>query len=136
MAEQQSGWALIVHSGAKEIEPEEEEPNRAGCLAAAEAGREVLARGGTATEAVEAAIRVLEADPTFNAGYGADLNADGAVQLDAALMDGATYDVGGVCGTTRSEEHTSELQLRQYIAGRLLLDKKNTHGTRGGAIAA
>lgn len=93
-------WAIIVHGGAKEIEPEKAAPNRQGCLAAAQIGRDVLARGGSAVEAVEAAIRVLEADPTFNAGYGADLNEDGAVQLDAAMMDGATLDVGGVCGTT------------------------------------
>ena len=111
MAERQEGWAIIVHGGAKEIEPEKEAPNRAGCHAAAEAGRDVLARGGSAVEAVEAAIRVLEADPTFNAGFGADLNADGAVQLDAALMDGATYDVGGVCGTTGMRHPISVCRL-------------------------
>lgn len=94
------GWAIIVHGGAKAIESEKEEPNRRGCLAAAQAGGDVLTRGGSAVEAVEAAIRLLEDDPTFNAGFGADLNEDGAVQLDSALMDGATFDVGGVCGTT------------------------------------
>jgi len=100
MNERRGEWAIIVHGGAKEIEPEKEAPNRAGCRAAAQAGRDVLARGGGAVEAVEAAIRVLEADPTFNAAFGADLNADGAVQLDAALMDGSDRAVGGVCGTT------------------------------------
>jgi beta-aspartyl-peptidase (threonine type) len=98
--EKQASWAVIVHGGAKEIEPEKEAPNRAGCRAAVEAGSTVLKRGGSAVDAVEAAIRVLEADPTFNAAFGADLNADGAVQLDAALMDGSDYAVGGVCGTT------------------------------------
>lgn len=93
-------WAIIVHGGAKEIAPEKEAPNREGCRAAADAGREVLASGGSAVEAVEAAIRVLEADPTFNAAFGADLNSDGAVQLDAGLMDGRDHAVGGVCGTT------------------------------------
>lgn len=100
MTDKHQGWALIIHGGAKEIEPEKEAPNRAGCHAAAIAGRDVLVRGGSAVEAVETAIRVLEADPTFNAAFGADLNADGAVQLDAALMDGSDYAVGGVCGTT------------------------------------
>jgi beta-aspartyl-peptidase (threonine type) len=98
--EHRPGWAIIVHGGAKEIEPEKEAPNRRGCAAAAEAGRDVLARGGSAVEAVEAAIRLLEADPTFNAAFGADLNEDGAVQLDAGLMEGARLDVGAVCGTT------------------------------------
>lgn len=100
MAERSCDWALILHGGAKVIEAERADANRAGCLVAAEAGREVLARGGTAVEAVEAVIRVLEDDPTFNAAYGAVLNADGAVQLDAALMDGADLALGGVAGTT------------------------------------
>lgn len=93
-----TGWALVLHGGAKEIVPVKEEPNRAGCRAAAKAGAAVLAGGGSAVEAVEAAIRVLEEDPTFNAGFGADLNADGAVELDAGIMDGGSFDVGAVAG--------------------------------------
>ncbi len=55
-------------------------------------------------DATEAAIRVLEADPTFNAGYGANRNSDGQVELDASMMDGVTLDVGAItavcgCGT-------------------------------------
>src|SRR5699024_154119 len=61
---------------------------------AAGAGREVLLRGGSAVEAVVAAVRSLEADVTFNAGLGAARNADGRVQRDAAVMDGATLEVG------------------------------------------
>ncbi|MER9593313.1 isoaspartyl peptidase/L-asparaginase, partial [Mesorhizobium australicum] len=61
-------WSLILHGGAKEIDPQEEEAHRNGCIEALEAGRAVLAGGGTAVDAVEAAGRVLEADPTFNAG--------------------------------------------------------------------
>ena len=89
-------WALIVHGGAKEIAPEEREENRAGCREAAAAGRQVLERGGSAIEAVEAAIRVLEARPIFNAGRGSALNALGEVEMCAALMDGKTLDIGGV----------------------------------------
>ena len=89
-------WALLVHGGAKTIRPERAAANRAGCLAALAAGRAVLTAGGSAVNAVVAAIRVLEDDPTFNAGYGSVLNSDGEVELDAALMDGATLDVGSV----------------------------------------
>ena len=89
-------WSLLVHGGAKTIKPERGEANRIGCLAALEAGQAVLRAGGSAVNAVVAAIRVLEDDPTFNAGYGSVLNSDGEVELDAALMDGATLDVGSV----------------------------------------
>lgn len=89
-------WALILHGGAKEISPEEEAPSRHGCLAAAEAGSAVLSRGGSAVDAVEAAVRVLEDDPTFNAGYGSALNEDGEVEMCSAVMEGGSYRVGAV----------------------------------------
>ena len=80
---------IIVHGGAKTITDDKVAANNAGCTAAAEAGWAVLISGGTAAEAVEAAIRVLEADQTFNAGLGATLNSDGEVELDAAIMEGS-----------------------------------------------
>ncbi len=89
-------WALILHGGAKEIKPEEQEENRDCCLEALAAGRQVLERGGTAIDAVEASIRVLEALPAFNAGLGSASNAAGEVETCAALMDGKTLDVGAV----------------------------------------
>lgn len=89
-------WAIIVHGGAKAIERAEEVPSRRGCERAVRAGQAVLEAGGPATAAVEAAIRVLEDDETFNAGYGSVVNHHGDVECDAAIMDGATLDVGGV----------------------------------------
>ncbi|HYF89570.1 isoaspartyl peptidase/L-asparaginase family protein [Azospirillum sp.] len=89
-------WALILHGGAKDIAPEREEANRAGCLAALRIGQAILENGGTALDATEAVIRQLEDDPTFNAGRGSVRNADGVVETDAAMMDGRTLDVGGV----------------------------------------
>ncbi|BAY78123.1 peptidase T2 asparaginase 2 [Nostoc linckia NIES-25] len=80
---------IIVHGGAKTITDEKVAANYAGCTAAVEAGWAVLLDGGSAAEAVEAAIRVLEADPTFNASLGATLNSDGEVELDAAIMEGS-----------------------------------------------
>lgn len=88
--------AIIVHGGAKTISEDKVEANHAGCLAAVEAGWAVLTAGGSAVEAVEAAIRVLETDSTFNAGFGAVLNSEGEVQLDAAIMEGANLGWGGV----------------------------------------
>lgn len=88
--------AIIVHGGAKTISEDKVEANNAGCQAAAEAGWKVLKSGGTAAEAVEAAIRVLEADQTFNAGFGSVLNSKGEVELDAAIMGGESLDWGAV----------------------------------------
>ncbi|MDZ8186299.1 MAG: isoaspartyl peptidase/L-asparaginase family protein [Nostoc sp. ChiSLP02] len=80
---------IVVHGGAKTITDKKVAANNAGCTAAVTAGWAVLLGGGSAAEAVEAATRVLEADPTFNAGLGATLNSDGEVELDAAIMEGS-----------------------------------------------
>lgn len=87
---------IIVHGGAKTISEDKVAANNAGCTAAAEAGWAVLTSGGTAAEAVEAAIRVLEADQTFNASLGATLNTEGEVELDAAIMEGASLGWGAI----------------------------------------
>jgi beta-aspartyl-peptidase (threonine type) len=71
--------------------------------AAAEAGGAVLRAGGSALDAVEATIQLLEDDPLFNAGRGAAFTAEGRNELDASIMDGATLAAGAVAGlsTTR-----------------------------------
>ena len=63
---------------------------------ALEAGWRVLERGGSALDAIEEAVVVMEGDETFDAGRGSFLNRDGKVQLDALIMDGATLRAGGV----------------------------------------
>ena len=93
--------ALIVHGGAGTIAPHRHADARRGCAAAARTGWDILLRGGSATEAVMAAMVALEDDPTFNAGTGAVLTADGHAELDAGIMDGATLDVGAVAGLRR-----------------------------------
>lgn len=87
---------IIVHGGAKTISENDVAANQAGCRAAVEAGWAALIQGGSAAGAVEAAIRVLESDQTFNAGFGATLNSEGEVEVDAAMMEGATLGWGAV----------------------------------------
>jgi beta-aspartyl-peptidase (threonine type) len=102
-------WKLVIHGGCGAMRPdtvpaELEEQARAGLNAALDAGEAVLAAGGSALDAVEAAARVLEEDPCFNAGRGSVLSANGTVELDAAIMDGSNRRAGAVAGmrTTRA----------------------------------
>jgi beta-aspartyl-peptidase (threonine type) len=88
--------SLIVHGGAWTIPAAATEACKSGCQRALEEGWRVLHRGGSATDAVEAAIIILEDDPVFDSGTGAHLNRDGNVELDAILMDGATLQAGAV----------------------------------------
>lgn len=115
----EQNWAIIVHGGAHEVPPEKSSASRAGVLAALNAGQRVLQSGGSAVEAVEAALRVLEDDPTFNSGYGSALNADGNVEMDAAIMDGETLDVGAVAGIT-GVRHPASV-ARQLLRERAVL---------------
>ena len=93
--------ALIVHGGSGDIPDDEVEPHRRGAEQAARAGWQVLLQGGTALDAVEAAIVVMEDDPAFDAGTGSVLNRDGEVEMDASFMDGRTLDAGAVAGVMR-----------------------------------
>ena len=96
MTEQRVKWALIVHGGAKPWEASEERANRVGIGEAAGAGAEVLRRGGSAVEAVEAAIRTLEDLPVFNAGHGSAPNAAGEIEMCSGIMDGRDLSAGAV----------------------------------------
>jgi beta-aspartyl-peptidase (threonine type) len=82
---------------------------------ALEAGASVLGKGGGAVDAVEATVRILEDDPCFNAGRGSTLNAEGRVELDAAIMDGTTRRAGAVAGvrTTRAPISLARLLMER-----------------------
>ena len=102
-------WKLVIHGGAGAMRPvhgdsDHEERARQGLRDALDAGAGILRNGGSAIDAVEASVRVLEDDPCFNAGRGSTLNAEGLVELDAAIMDGASRRAGAVAGvrTTRA----------------------------------
>jgi L-asparaginase / beta-aspartyl-peptidase len=88
--------ALIVHGGAGTLAPERADTVQAGCKEAARTGWRILRAGGSALDAVEAAVRALENNPAFNAGTGACLTTDGNIELDAGIMDGRTLEVGAV----------------------------------------
>ena len=89
-------WVILVHGGAGNVPVERRSLHEQGCARAAEAGAAILRASGSALDAVEAAVRALEDDPLFNAGTGACLNEDGVIELDAAIMDGATARAGAV----------------------------------------
>ena len=106
---------LLVHGGAWAIPADARGAHEAGVRRALEAGFEILARAGSALDAVEAAVTILEDDETFDAGRGSFLTSDGRVQLDALLMDGGRMKAGGVACVER---------LRNPIrAARLVLEK-------------
>jgi L-asparaginase / beta-aspartyl-peptidase len=92
---------LLVHGGAWDIPDTEVEAHTRGVLRAVKAGYALLAQGCSALDAVEAAITLLEDDEAFDAGRGSFLTADGRVQLDALLMDGATLRAGAVACVER-----------------------------------
>ncbi|MEM1044020.1 MAG: isoaspartyl peptidase/L-asparaginase [Bacteroidota bacterium] len=96
---------LAIHGGAGTIErgsmtPEREAAYRAALEAALRAGFEVIENGGSAVDAVAAAIPPMEDAPLFNAGRGAVFTSEGTVELDASIMDGATLGAGAVAGVT------------------------------------
>jgi beta-aspartyl-peptidase (threonine type) len=111
---------LVIHGGAGTIEKskmtaELEEQYRVALQAALQAGHAVLSAGGTATDAVQNAVRVMEDSPLFNAGKGAVFNHDGHVEMDASIMDGQSGKAGGV---------TTVRRLRNPIdAARAVMDK-------------
>ncbi len=105
-------WAIVLHGGAGVIKrssmnAQTEAAYRASLTRAIEAGAQVLDRGGASMDAIEAAIRILEDDPLFNAGRGAVFAADGHNELDAAIMDGATLKAGAVADVTRTRHPIS-----------------------------
>jgi beta-aspartyl-peptidase (threonine type) len=108
MAEALSDWSLVIHGGSGRMTRDTVSAGadaafRAGLSAALTAGEAILRSGGSALDAVEAAVVVLEDDPHFNAGRGAVFTAEGRNELDAAVMDGRTRAAGAVAGVTRTK---------------------------------
>ena len=118
-------YAIAIHGGAGAVpratlSSEREQRYRAGLEAALDGGYAVLERGGSALDAVTAAVRILEDDPCFNAGRGAALTRDGAAELDAAIMDGRQQRAGAVA-SVRHVKNPVELARRVMEKSRHVL---------------
>jgi beta-aspartyl-peptidase (threonine type) len=105
-------WKLVVHGGAGVIarhllSAEQERDIRAALDGALGAGEAILAGGGSALDAVEAAARFLEDDPHFNAGRGSVFTYQGTIEMDAAIMDGRTLAAGAVAGASATRNPVS-----------------------------
>ncbi len=94
-------YRLAVHGGAWNIPDSLWPDHKDGCQKAYEMGMAILARGGSADEAVAAAIRTMEDNPVFDAGCGSFLNEAGEVELDAGIMEGKTLRSGAVLGVSK-----------------------------------
>jgi beta-aspartyl-peptidase (threonine type) len=101
-----SKTAIVIHGGAgtiprAEMTSDKESEIRHALRESVQAGHRVLVAGGTSTEAVMAAINVMEDSPLFNAGNGAVFNADGKHEMDASIMEGAGLNAGAVASVSR-----------------------------------
>ena len=108
----QAGWRMLVHGGAGVIERhllalETDRAIRAALDHALATGAAILAAGGAALDAAEAAARALEDDPHFNAGRGSVFTFQGTIEMDAAVMDGRTRAAGAVTGVTATRNPVS-----------------------------
>lgn len=119
---------LIVQGGAGADPTEGREELRAGIEEAVAAGWRLLSEGGSALDAVEAAVRSLEAHPRFNAGRGAVLTSDGRVELDASIMEGDRFRCGAVGAVTRIAHPVT-------LARRILEDGRHVLLVGDGALA-
>jgi beta-aspartyl-peptidase (threonine type) len=92
-----AGYCVLVHGGAGRRAEHDRPAAQVGCARAAQAAAEVLQAGGSALDAVQRAVEVLEDDPQFNAATGGSLTSDGRLELDASIMDGSDLRAGAVC---------------------------------------
>jgi L-asparaginase / beta-aspartyl-peptidase len=104
-AQEKGKYTLVIHGGAGTIRkssmtPELEKAYMAALEQSLQAGNAILAAGGTALDAVVAAVKILEDNPLFNAGKGAVFTNEGKNELDAAIMDGSNLKAGAVAGIT------------------------------------
>ena len=122
-------WKLVIHGGCGVIEralltEEQEAGARAGLMAALDAGSAILEAGGKALDAVEAAARVLEDDPHFNAGRGSVFTYQGTNEMDAAIMEGRKLGAGAVTGATATKNPISLARAVMEHSPHVLLSRE------------
>jgi len=120
-------FGLVVHGGAGTIKrsnmtPEREREYRTGLERALRAGYEILKRGGSSLDATEAAVRVMEDDPHFNAGKGAVFTSAGTNELDAAIMDGKNLKAGAVAAIKHIKNPVNLARLVMEKSGHVMMD--------------
>ncbi|MCB8985656.1 MAG: isoaspartyl peptidase/L-asparaginase [Ardenticatenaceae bacterium] len=122
--------AIIVHGGAGawDVESERMRVGQAACREAALAGHAVLQAGGSALDAVETAVHVLEDCPALDAGRGSYPNANGEVEMDALIMDGRSLNMGAVAAIQRVRHPIS-------LARHVMVDTQHTFLVGPGADA-
>src|SRR5438067_5333757 len=118
---------LAIHGGAGTIErskmtAEKEREYRAGLERALSAGYEILKRGGSSLDATEAAVRVLEEDPHFNAGRGSVFTSAGTNEMDASIMDGKTLKAGAIGSVQHIKNPVSLARLVMEKSPHVMLD--------------
>ncbi len=125
---------LLVHGGAWDIPSDQLEAHTRGVTRVVETGYALAPPGILSLDAAEAAVTVLEDDEAFDAGRGSFLTADGRVQLDALLMDGATLRAGAVACVERLKNpiQAARLVLEEsphvYLVGAGAADFAHRHG--------
>jgi beta-aspartyl-peptidase (threonine type) len=120
-------FGMVIHGGAGTIErnsmtAENEQAHRAGLEQAVKVGYELLKKGGASLDAVEAAVRVLEDNPLFNAGRGAVFTHQGTNELDASIMDGRTLKAGAVGGVQHIRNPISLARLVMEKSPHVMLE--------------
>lgn len=115
----------MIHGGARTAEEADSALDRAACMDSIQGilaqGRELLATGGSALQAVERCASLLEDDPLFNAGRGSVLNEHGKVEMDAAIMDGFDLSAGAVAVISNIANPIRLARLVQAHSGHVLL---------------
>ena len=99
-------YALAIHGGAglstpEDLGTEREEQARKDLERSLQAGEKILSQGGTAEEAVIAAVQIMEDSEVFNAGRGSVFASDGVQRMDASIMTGHNEKAGALCGVSR-----------------------------------
>ena len=133
---QRNNFGIVIHGGAGTIErstmtPEKERAYRAGLERALTAGYEILKQGGSSLDATEAAVRVLEDDPHFNAGKGSVFTSAGTNEMDAAIMDGKTLAAGSVACLKHIKNPIALARLVMEKSGHVMMDGEGAEGFAG-----
>lgn len=124
--------SIAIHGGAgtilkEDMSAEIEEAYRHGLSEALEAGYAVLEIGGTAVNAVKAAVVILEDNPLFNAGRGAVFTKKGLNEMDAAIMDGSTLDAGAIAGVRNVRNPVELAEEVMLHSGHVFLSGKGAN---------